>query len=157
MRRTTTDLAALVDDTIMLFRRDQRLPSTVAVGVTHPVDLPLVLVDASQIRQVLWNLLKNASEATAESGCIDVVIQRAPDGPSVVLTVTDDGPGISDFDLIFEPFYTTRAQGTGLGLAVVRRIVRDHGGLVRVRNVAGRGACFELLLPIVECPAGVPQ
>jgi two-component system, sporulation sensor kinase E len=152
-----TDLAALVDDTITLFRRDQRLPSTVAVGVSHSGDLPLVLVDASQIRQVLWNLLKNASEATTESGRIDVAIQPAADGASVVLTVTDDGPGISDFDLIFEPFYTTRAQGTGLGLAVVRRIVRDHGGLVRVRNVPGRGACFELVLPMVECSAGVPQ
>ena len=149
-----TDIAALVDDTITLFRRDQRLTS-VDVAATHSDDLPLCLVDASQIRQVLWNLLKNAAEATDETGRIDVAIRRSDDDTSVLLTVTDDGPGVASPDLIFEPFYTTRAQGTGLGLAVVARIVRDHGGAVSVSNVQGRGACFEMSLPIVGCSAGV--
>jgi len=73
----------------------------------------------------------------------------------VLLTVADDGPGVTNPELIFEPFYTTRAQGTGLGLAVVARIVRDHGGSVVVRNGADRGACFEMALPIVGCSLGV--
>jgi signal transduction histidine kinase len=104
---------------------------------------------------VLWNLLKNAAEATETPGTIDVAIRRADEAAALVLTVIDDGPGVSDPELIFEPFYTTRAQGTGLGLAVVERIVRDHGGTVSVRNVAGRGACFEMTLPILGCSAGV--
>jgi signal transduction histidine kinase len=149
-----TDLTALVDDTITLFRRDQRLPPGVDVAVIGAADLPLCLVDASQIRQVLWNLLKNAAEATDENGRIDVAIRRSDDDAAVLLTVTDDGPGVTDPELIFEPFYTTRAQGTGLGLAVVARIVRDHGGTVVVRNVPGRGACFEMTLPIVGCSLG---
>jgi PAS domain S-box-containing protein len=149
-----TDLAALVDDTITLFRRDQRLPPGVSVAVSGGDDLPLCLVDSSQIRQVLWNLLKNAAEAVDENGRIDVAIRRSDDNAAVLLTVTDDGPGVTNPDLIFEPFYTTRAQGTGLGLAVVARIVRDHGGTVVVRNSPDRGACFEMALPIVGCSIG---
>jgi len=114
-----------------------------------------VVVDASQIRQVLWNLLKNAAEATEATGSIDVTIRRADEAAALILTIIDDGPGVTDPELIFEPFYTTRAQGTGLGLAVVERIVRDHGGTVSVRNIAGRGACFEVALPIPGCSAGV--
>ena len=149
-----TDLTALADDTIMLFRRDQRLPPGVDVAMSGGDDLPLCLVDASQIRQVLWNLLKNAAEAIDENGSIDVAIRRSDDDSAVLLTVTDDGPGVTDSELIFEPFYTTRAQGTGLGLAVVARIVRDHGGTVVVRNTPDRGACFEMALPIVGCSMG---
>jgi PAS domain S-box-containing protein len=150
-----TDLETLVADTITLFRRDVRLPSTVRLAVSDPGELPLVVVDASQIRQVLWNLLKNAAEATETPGTIDVAIRRADEAAALVLTVIDDGPGVADPELIFEPFYTTRAQVNGLGLAVVERIVRDHGGTVSVRNVAGRGACFEMTLPILGCSAGV--
>lgn len=149
------DLGALVDDTITLFRRDEGLPPAVDVALSRRSDLPLVVVDASQIRQVLWNLLKNAAEATNESGRIDVTIDHAPDDSVAVLRVIDDGPGVTNPDLIFEPFYTTRAQGTGLGLAVVHRIVRDHGGVISVRNVPGRGACFELTLPVAGCSSGV--
>jgi two-component system sensor histidine kinase HydH len=62
--------------------------------------------------------------------------------------VTDDGPGVSDPELLFEPFYTTKAQGTGLGLPIVARIVRDHGGALDVENVPGRGGRFTFSLPL---------
>ncbi len=83
-------------------------------------------MDASQIRQVLWNLLKNAAEAMDGPGRIDVESAVSDAGDALMLTVTDDGTGVSNPEAIFEPFYTTRAQGTGLGLAVVARIVREH-------------------------------
>jgi two-component system sensor histidine kinase HydH len=73
----------------------------------------------------------------------------------VVVAVEDDGPGVADAETIFEPFYTTKAQGTGLGLAVTARIVRDHGGTIRVSRAPGRGACFTVSLPV--SPAAVAR
>lgn len=142
------DLPALIDDTIVLFRRDLHSDDRIDVTARHAPDLPLALIDAHQIRQVLWNLLKNAAEATQASGTIDVETALAPSRSALVVTVSDDGPGVSEPELVFQPFYTTRAQGTGLGLAVVSRVVRDHGGDVSVRNIPGRGACFSIELPL---------
>ncbi len=152
-----TDLPALIDDTAVLFRRDQGLPDEVQVRTRHAPDVPLAVVDARQIRQVLWNLLKNAAEAMTGPGHIDVETMASPAGDAFTISVTDDGPGVSAPDAIFEPFYTTRAQGTGLGLAVVARIVRDHAGSVSVHNVAGRGASFVIVLPLAACAAGAPS
>jgi two-component system sensor histidine kinase PilS (NtrC family) len=142
------DLPSLIDDTIVLFRRDLGVAGGIDVVARHAPDLPLALIDAHQIRQVLWNLLKNAGEAMSEPGRIDVETSLSPAGDAVVVSVTDDGPGVENMDVLFQPFYTTRAQGTGLGLAVVARVVRDHGGSVSVHNVPGRGACFSIALPL---------
>jgi two-component system sensor histidine kinase PilS (NtrC family) len=120
----------------------------VDVVASHAADLPPALVDASQVRQVLWNLLKNAAEAMDGPGRIDVESALSDAGDALMLTVTDDGPGVSNPEAIFEPFYTTRAQGTGLGLAVVARIVREHAGSISVGNVPGRGASFTVTLPV---------
>jgi nitrogen-specific signal transduction histidine kinase len=67
----------------------------------------------------------------------------------VTISVIDQGPGVVDTEAVFEPFFTTKPQGTGLGLAVVARIVRDHGGFVKVDNVRGGGARFTVGLPVV--------
>lgn len=142
------DLPSLIDDTIVLFRRDLGVAGGIDVVARHAPDLPLALIDAHQIRQVLWNLLKNAGEAMSEPGRIDVETSLSSSGDAVVVSVTDDGPGVENMDVLFQPFYTTRAQGTGLGLAVVARVVRDHGGSVAVHNVPGRGACFSIALPL---------
>jgi signal transduction histidine kinase len=142
------DLAALIEDTIVLFRRDQKLPERVPVTVRHDVPLPLIQLDPNQIKQVLWNVLKNAAEATA-GGRID--IDTAISGDHVLVSVTDDGAGIRDPAEVFEPFYTTRRQGTGLGLTVVARIIQEHGGQVAVANAPGRGACVSFRLPLSGC------
>lgn len=151
------DLPALIGDTILLVRRDHRLPEDIVVRFRHAPDLPLVVLDPNQIRQVLWNLLKNAAEAMSGPGTIDIDAAPGSDGTTVLVSVTDDGHGVDDPVAVFEPFFTTRAQGTGLGLAVVARIVRDHGGLVTVRNVPGRGASFTLRLPLAAEGSPRPQ
>jgi two-component system sensor histidine kinase PilS (NtrC family) len=107
-----------------------------------------VTIDPKQIRQVLWNLLRNAAEAMPSPGRIDVEMQLTESGDALTLSVTDDGHGIADPAAIFAPFYTTRASGTGLGLAVVSRIVRDHGGAIWAENVPGRGARFVCRFPL---------
>lgn len=142
------DVPSLIADTVTLFSRDLDETGAVRVDVQCEPGLSPVILDAKQIRQVLWNLLKNAAEAMPGGGRIDVTCERVPDGEGLLVSVTDDGHGLDDPAAVFEPFYTTRAQGTGLGLAVVARIVRDHGGSVSAENIQGRGARFAFQLPL---------
>jgi PAS domain S-box-containing protein len=150
-----TDVATLVQATVTLFRQDKKLASDVEVIVTGGADLPLATVDQSQLRQVIWNLLANAADVSLAGGRIDVRIEHFADADALAIEIVDDGPGVGDVDTIFEPFYTTKAQGTGLGLAVTSRIVRDHGGTIRVTRAAGRGACFTVSLPV--SPAAITR
>ncbi len=103
--------------------------------------------DPGQLRQVLWNVLGNAADATARGGRVEVRLFSA--GGSGVLEISDTGEGIAEEDLrrIFDPFFTTKERGTGLGLAIVHRIVEAHGGHVTVRSEPGRGSTFRISLP----------
>jgi two-component system, sporulation sensor kinase E len=148
------DVIELIDATVELFSRDGKAHGGHAVRVHCPRALPLVHVDPNQMRQVLWNLLANAVDAAGGKGAIDVDVVDRRKPPSVLISITDDGPGVADRARVFEPFYTTKTQGTGLGLAIVAQIVRDHGGGVDVRNVAGRGACFTVSLPVAGAGTG---
>ena len=109
---------------------------------------PRVTGDGDQLLRAMENLIRNAREATGPEGTLKVDIRRAPTG-EVVLRFEDDGPGISAPELsqIFRPFHTTKPGGTGLGLALVHRIVHAHGGDIRVEGRPGQGAVFTLLLP----------
>jgi signal transduction histidine kinase len=144
LQRTATDLAALAGDAA---RASAALHPDLTVSVDVEA-LPEAQVDAGRLRRVLANLLANAAEA----GARHVTIRGTADGGLVRLVVEDDGPGIDAAVVarLFEPFATGRAGGTGLGLAVSRRIVERHGGTLAVsdRAGAGKGAAFELTLPI---------
>jgi two-component system sensor histidine kinase PilS (NtrC family) len=146
------DIAELVDSTVTLFRRGGKSWTNVDVGVSCAPGLPAVPADPNQMRQVLWNLLVNAVEATPVPQRVEVEANATDDGKTITIGITDDGPGVTDVEGVFEPFFTTKPHGTGLGLAVVARIVRDHGGFVRVENVSGRGARFTVGLPIPVSP-----
>jgi two-component system, NtrC family, sensor histidine kinase HydH len=102
-------------------------------------------LDAARMRQVLVNLIENAVELS--EGPVDVTVVRAD--RAVVFAVADRGPGIPDADLdkVFEPFFTKRTRGTGLGLAVARRLVELHGGTIRARHRDGGGTVFEVVIP----------
>lgn len=105
-------------------------------------------VDPSQFSQVLWNLLRNAVEAMERRGPIKVTLRR--EGSAFEVAVTDSGPGIAseELDRVFEPFFSTKEKGSGFGLALVHRIVQDHGGEVSVDSPAGQGATFTVRLPL---------
>lgn len=100
-----------------------------------------------QLEQALLNLLLNAAEATPAGGT--VAIKSYNEGSQVRVELRDSGPGILAEDLgrIFEPFYTTKARGSGLGLGITRRIVRDHNGTIEVASPPGSGATFTLSFP----------
>jgi signal transduction histidine kinase len=109
--------------------------------------LPMVSVDRDQLLQVLHNLVRNGLEAVGGNGTVRVSARREGDG--LAIAVSDDGPGIREEDLprVFEPYFTTKEGGTGLGLAVAQRIVEEHGGRLEVSSSPGRGATFTVRLP----------
>jgi len=110
--------------------------------------LPLTPVDATQIQQVLVNLVKNAMQAMSKGGTL--TLQTGEGAEAVWVSVADTGGGIPEekINRIFEPFYTTKKKGTGLGLMIVQRIVRAHGGHIEVESQVGRGTTFRLWLPL---------
>ena len=110
--------------------------------------LPTSLIDPAQMKQVLLNLLKNAMQAMTKGGTLTLATGATPD--EVWLSLADTGSGIPPDQLnrIFEPFYTTKQKGTGLGLMIVQRILRDHGGRVELESHVGKGTTFKLWLPL---------
>ena len=118
-----------------------------SLSCQHDGALPPVVVDPQRLRQVLTNLVDNAASASPPGGA--VVLRTRADADRVVIDVEDRGRGISADDLarIFEPFFTTRHDGTGLGLAICQKLVRAHGGELRVRSTLGHGATFSVVLP----------
>lgn len=113
--------------------------------------LPKVLADRVQIEQVLVNLMRNGLEAMRDVPAAMLEITAARTGDFVQVTVADRGPGVpvEDLERVFEPLYTTRPEGMGMGLAICRRIVADHGGEIWVTNQATEGAAFHFTLPVV--------
>ncbi len=112
--------------------------------------------DGGQIRQVLWNLVRNGVQATGAGTRVTVSVAERDD--RVLLAVTDQGPGIEvgSEEKIFDAFFTTRSHGAGMGLAVVRRIVDDHarfGAKIEVRNEPAGGATFEVGLAAAPAAA----
>jgi two-component system sensor histidine kinase HydH len=103
--------------------------------------------DGEQLKQVVLNLLLNAIEAMAEGG--EIRLNARNDESNLVLDVIDEGNGVAaeDLDKIFNPFFTTREKGTGLGLAVAHQIVCQHGGVLQGRNNADRGMTFSIVIP----------
>jgi len=147
-QRVPADLALLAGETLDVFAAD---PAAAGLRLERSLTRAPVECDPDQLRQVLWNLLANASQAVREAGrsCgVRVSCEPHADG-GALLAVSDDGPGIPKGELarIFTPFFTTKPHGTGLGLAVVQRIVDAHGGSVAVDSTAGEGARFTVRLP----------
>jgi len=126
----------------------------VRLSVSAPVEGPVVSVDPDQIRQVLLNLARNAAEAVEEGRPGTVEIRVAESSDRVLLSVVDDGRGMSpeEMERLFEPFYTTRAGGTGLGLPLTRHIVESHGGTIECFSAKGKGTTFVVSLGVTPRP-----
>ncbi len=141
------DPGTIVGEVATAFRNDARYKGRRVVR-THFARMPQVRLDAARFRQVLWNLVLNAAQATPDYGTIEIGAEA--DAGWLVVTVADDGVGMSPDALrrIFDPFYTTRSGGTGLGLANVDRIVRAHGGRIEVESTPGKGTRFRLMFPV---------
>jgi PAS domain S-box-containing protein len=111
-------------------------------------DLPLLEVDRTQLKQAFFNVIKNAFQAMKSGGLLRV--RTDMDDRFLSITFADSGGGIpeSEMSKIFEPYFTTKASGSGLGLLIVRRIVREHGGEIELLNDAGKGLALTMKLPL---------
>jgi len=148
-RRRMVSLNGLVEDTLQLLGPEIENRSHV-VEVQLSASLPLAPLDPVQIKQVLVNLIKNAMQAMTRGGVLTVKTGAAREG--VWIELADSGCGISQEQLnrIFEPFYTTKRKGSGLGLMIVQRVIREHGGLIKLDSRSGRGTTFRLWFPLHE-------
>jgi two-component system, NtrC family, sensor kinase len=136
----------ILDEIVELMDRELHF-SRITVTRSYPEPLPLIRSDPSQLRQVFQNLILNAVEAIRRDGEIILEVRQQGEGVSVI--VSDTGPGIQE-DLqakIFDPLFTTRPDGTGLGLAVSAGIVEKLGGRISVKSEPGNGATFAVELP----------
>jgi signal transduction histidine kinase len=141
------DLNTTVEHVVMLGRQ-QALAKSIEIAFVKK-DAPLeVEHDSDQIHQVLLNLLLNARQAIDKSGAVTVTVKSQ--GSMAVVEVTDNGRGIPPKNLpnIFRPFFTTKGDGTGLGLSLARRIVEDHHGRIEVTSTVDKGSTFTVLLPM---------
>lgn len=123
---------------------------SIGVFLDIPAALPTVAMDSAQMEQVFFNLLKNALEAIRDGGKIEIAISA--DDNDVIVSFADDGLGMDAETLahLFEPYRTTKKHGTGLGLMISARIVRDHGGAIDVQSCEGGGTKFTIRLPRIE-------
>jgi two-component system, NtrC family, sensor histidine kinase HydH len=140
------DLRPVVDSVVALVAHTAE-QGGVRVRTLLPSALPLVECDTEQMKQVILNLTINAIQAMPAGGEIEIAVSPSPQG--VTVSVRDQGQGTSpeDLDKIFEPFYTTKANGTGLGLSVALQIVQHHGGTLRAEPNDAGGLTFTVALP----------
>ncbi|HEX9112078.1 MAG TPA: ATP-binding protein, partial [Terriglobales bacterium] len=143
----SSDLNTTVEHAVMLARQ-QVMSKPIKIEFTPGQNLPEVEHDSDQIHQVLLNLLLNSVQAIEGSGLVRVAVSEQ--NAAAAVTVSDTGRGIPAEHLpnIFRPFFTTKGNGTGLGLSLARRIVEAHHGQIDVASSSGKGTTFSVTLPI---------
>lgn len=140
---------ALIGETLATLRTEIE-NRRIEVTVAGPQKPPAVMADPGQVKQVFYNLVKNAMEAMPDGGRLDIALSAGD--AWLRIDFTDSGAGIPEDSLgrIFEPYHTTKAKGTGLGLMIVQKIVKDHGGQIEVSSREGEGTRFRISLPLAE-------
>jgi signal transduction histidine kinase len=143
------DLAKIIDEMLDFFGPTVRA-ANIEVKLYLPADLPPVHVDREMFKQALLNLMLNAEQAMTGGG--ELTIQAAGNGNEVSLSLIDTGKGMSPevVGRVFQPFFSTRQGGTGLGLPTTRKIVEAHGGRIDVQSEVGKGTKFTLYLPAAQ-------
>ena len=155
-----TDLTALVEDALMLLEREMT-KYKIAVEKLF-LQVPEISADGNRIQQVLVNLLINARQAMPDGGRLAVKIGPAAENGMVELVIRDFGCGIPKEKLprIFDPYFSTKTGpdesgkgGTGLGLALCKKVIEEHRGRIRVESALGKGTAFTLMLPTADSPS----
>jgi signal transduction histidine kinase len=141
-----TRLAEVLDE-VLRFQHSELADRGIEVEAETPADLPLVMADRNQLKQVFFNIMKNAADAMHPGGRLR--IRSRADDDSVYLLFGDSGAGIKQEDLVklFQPYHTTKAGGHGLGLMIVQRIMRDHGGQIGIESKEDIGTLVTLQFP----------
>ena len=156
-----TDLSQVLRD-IVLLQKEAHRSHEIEFALHLDPSIPPIRGDEALLTRLLLNLVKNAAEAVEPGGRIDIKTRidmdyhlMAADNkpvPWVVIEVADNGPGIAidDLERIFTPFFTTKSQGTGLGLATCQKIADSHNGVLKARNRSEKGSVFSLSIPFIH-------
>ncbi len=139
----------LLQETLDLIKHEIR-NRHIQVEIVCPSAVPVISVDRNQIKQAFFNVLKNALQAMPDGGALSIAVTGTD--RDLKIRFRDSGVGIKpeDFGRLFEPYYTTKPDGSGLGLMIVQRIVQDHGGQIEVASKPDEGTSFTLSLPLDE-------
>ena len=140
----------LVEEAVRDFREEE-IKDSHSISVEYGSKSLKARLDPHLFKQIVLNLVKNAVQAQPDGGQIRLTLDNSPTS-SLILKVEDTGPGIRDdiFDKLFTPFFTTKTNGTGLGLATVKKLVELHAGKVTAANIPGGGAAFTVEIPHIE-------
>jgi two-component system, sporulation sensor kinase E len=148
-RMASLDVAGVLQDTLLLFQREIE-DKAVDVALDIPPLAPKVQADRDQIKQAFFNIVKNALQSMTSGGSLRIGLGVSAQYLSVSFADSGSGIGREDLGRIFEPYYTTKAGGSGLGLMIVQRIAQDHGGQIEIESKPGEGTVFTFLLPLVR-------
>jgi len=137
---------ALLKETLEFLKHEIR-DRDVLVEVSEPEENVSILLDPNQIKQVFFNIIRNAIQAMPDGGLLKIAVTDSD--RYVAVSFRDTGPGIAPEDLgrIFEPYHSSKAEGSGLGLMIVQRIIREHGGQIEVHSEPRKGTTFTIFLP----------
>ena len=149
LRLEKTDITEVIDEAVAQVEKHTP-PLDVSIYKNYSPDIPPLPLDRQLIERVLYNLLLNAAQASPPQGSVTVKTRQL--GDTVEIGVIDRGSGIApkDRESIFNPFFTTKSSGVGLGLAIVSKIVDEHGGEITVESEPGAGSVFRVFLPVRE-------
>ena len=149
LKKEKIQFVELVQHTIKLIAADAQ-KNKISVKIDAAVEMPAVEVDLDKIKQVLLNIFLNSLAALKESG--NLTIELSPGKDNLTVIISDDGAGIEKADLprIYDPYFTSKPAGTGLGLAVVQKIMEAHGGRINVESSAGKGTKVFLYFPLTR-------
>jgi two-component system sensor histidine kinase HydH len=149
IRLEKTDLAQVIDQAVSDIEKHSP-PLDVAIYKNYSPEIPPFLLDGQLMERVFYNLLLNAAQVSPPRGSVTVKTRQV--GDMVEIAVIDRGPGIDpkNIESIFNPFFTTKSSGVGLGLAIVSKIVDEHGGSISVKSEPGGGSVFRVYVPFRE-------
>ena len=149
LKLEASSLGVLVGD-LVRFQREELDQAGVTVEAALPANLPNVWIDRAQLRQALLNIVRNATEALRSAGGGTLRLSAVEDLRAVRLDLTDDGPGMEGelVSRIFDPFFSTKDTGSGLGLPITHQVVAEHGGRIECRSRPNEGTTFSIWLPV---------
>jgi signal transduction histidine kinase len=158
-KKAMADIHQIIDRSLSMLENEFRLRQ-IRLDKTYAADIKRGMLDENQLQQVFVNLLLNAAHAIENKGAIQIRTRMDAAKKQVIIDVQDSGCGIRQehIDRVFEPFFSTKKNGSGLGLAVSYGIVRNHQGVMTVQSAPGNGACFSIQLPLLDTdPKERPQ
>jgi len=149
--RSRGDVRNILDDTLSLLKYNIDAEN-IEVEAAYPDAPQMVYADADQLRRAFLNIAINAVQSMPEGGKLRVGVGRGRGGKEIVIEFSDTGVGMREDDMekVFEPFYSTKEKGIGLGLPISHRIISDHGGSIDIRSRVGQGTTVRIRLPAAD-------